>query len=358
MSVFVKVSNVSSLVTEDNLRELFQCCGGLKNMNIGIEEGKRIGCIEFEESHHADTALMLNGTELGDTALLVKTISAELAQPLLNKPVNKKQDDNLTEYERACKVMEEMMKGPNDNNDTRANEVKRTVYVGNLSKNVTPAMLREEFESIGEVVYIKFSARWQLTKFVPEDFGGNADFRYAFIEFATEEQARMAFSLHGKVLEGQAIKVGIAHNPIFKDDHLNAAKDNPMYSAKEAAKKLDGRYGDGGDASNRDRRSRRRSRSGDRSRGRRRRRRRSKRKRSRSRSRSAEKDDSQPKMFWDGYQWHFNDTKNEDIEEHVTSIIRSDIDAREPEVDTQQKMQNAAQEALKALQVAKGFGSY
>jgi len=63
-------------------------------------------------------------------------------------------------------------------------------------------------------------------------------------------------------------------------------------------------------------------------------------------------------MFWDGYQWHFNDTKNEDIEEHVTSIIRSDIDAREPEVDTQQKMQNAAQEALKALQVAKGFGSY
>merc|ERR1712034_306672 len=88
------------------------------------------------------------------------------------------------------------------------------------------------------------------------------------------------------------------------------------------------------------RRSReRRSRSNERSRNRRRRR---KRRRSRSRDRSDPDDDEEekPKMFWDGYQWHFNDTKtDDDLEEHVTSIIRSDVDAREPEVDTQQKMQ-------------------
>ena len=85
-------------------------------------------------------------------------------------------------------------------------------------------------------------------------------------------------------------------------------------------------------------------------------------------------------MFWDGYQWHFNDTKTDvttflflwfnpnhlftfivfedNLEEHVTSIIRSDVDAREPEVDTQQKMQNAAQEALKQLQMAKTFNRF
>ena len=39
----------------------------------------------------------------------------------------------------------------------------------------------------------------------------------------------------------------------------------------------------------------------------------------------------------------------------VTSIIRSDVDAREPEVDTQKKMENAAAEALKNLKMTRAF---
>merc|ERR1719499_985246 len=110
----------------------------------------------------------------------------------------------------------------------------------------------------------------------------------------------------------------------------------------------------------RDRRDRRRSRSGsrsrrDRSRGRRRRRRKGGRRR-RDRSISEEEEDEeQPKMFWDGYQWHFNDTNVEDVEEHVTSIIRNNADAKEPAIDTQKKMENAAEEALKSLKAMRAF---
>jgi len=340
---YVKIGNVSRLVSENNLHELFQCCGDLIQMKL-VTGDTSVACIKFAEEHHADTAMMLDKTELGDTKLDVSRISASEGQKLLDSQDNATK--TLSEYEQACQTMHDMMKGPSDAQEARNNEVKRTVYVGNLSKHCTPQMLRDEFSQIGEVVYIKFS--------------GNADFRYAFIEFATEQQARMSFTFHGKVIAGQAIKIGTAHNPIFKDDVNDA--DNPLYIAKRAAKKLETRLapkvGGRATSSSGGRRSReRRSRSNDRSRNRRRRR---KRRRSRSKDRSdTDEDEEKPKMFWDGYQWHFNDTKTDDnLEEHVTSIIRSDVDAREPEVDTQQKMQNAAQEALKQLQMAKTFNRF
>jgi len=325
---FIKVSNVSHLVTEENLRELFQCCGEMKNMKIRNEDGKRVACIEFAEAHHAETAHMLHGTELGDQKLHVANLGAEDGKALLED--DSKASRSLTEYEKACALMESMMKGPSGAQEARNDEVKRTVYVGNLSKHCTPQHLRDEFSQIGEVVYIKFS--------------GNADFRYAFVEFATEQQARMAFTYHGKVLAGQAIKIGTAHNPVFKDDVHDV--DSSMHDAKHALRRVERKHNLHGG-----RRRRRRSRS--RSKGRRRRRRR---RRDRSRDRSEDdEDEEQPKMFWDGYQWHFNDTKVEDIEEHVTSIIRSDVDAREPEVDTQKKMENAAAEALKNLKMTRAF---
>merc|ERR1719499_243082 len=133
-------------------------------------------------------------------------------------------DGKMTEYERACQLMQSMMEGPSGAQEARNDEVKRTVYAGNLSKHCTPQHLRDEFGQIGEVVYIKFSG----------NHSGNADFRYAFIEFATEQQARMAFTFHGKVIAGQAIKIGTAHNPVFKDDQA----DNSLSNAKRIASNL------------------------------------------------------------------------------------------------------------------------
>jgi len=325
---FVKVTRISDLVTKENLQELFQCCGDVNGLSLVLEEGKKVAYVEFSADHHVETAQMLNGTELGDAKLEIIKLKQEDARRMINK-MSGKSDRKMSEYEHAVEQMQKMMKGPSDAQEQRNNEVKRTIYVGNLSKHCTPSHLREEFGQIGEVVYIKFS--------------GNADFRYAFIEFATEQQTRMAFTFHGKVIAGQAIKIGTAHNPIFKDDAHD--EDNPLWQAKQAARKASRRHHD-------ERREQRERGSRSRDRGRRRRRRRRRRSRSRTRSHSEE----QQKMFWDGYQWHFNDTKDEDIEEHVTSIIRSDVDAPPNEVDQNEKMQNEAMKALRALQQNKSFG--
>jgi len=351
---FVKVSNISALVTEENLKELFECCGEILRLKLKVEEEeKRVCCIEFPDETHGQTALMLHGTEIGDSKLVVTLIDKTAAKTLLS---GKSSSGGLTEYEKACQFMQEMMEGPNGKKGVIDDEVKRTVYVGNLSRLCTPQILRDEFSSIGEVVYIKFSQ-------------GNNDFRYAFVEFATEGEARQAFSLHGRVVAGSTIKIGTAHNPIFKDDISD--QDNPLALAAKHAARLQSKVKH---TRGRDRRSR------DRDRGRRRRRRR-RRSRSRSKDRARDKDmerekmrereknatgikpesnkGKEPQMFWDGFQWHFNDTKIQDLEEHVTSVIRSDVDIRRMDpVDTETKMQNAAAQALKALQRAQKFTSY
>lgn len=79
-------------------------------------------------------------------------IGNEEARALLSE-----QGSKLTEYEKACQLMQTMMQGPNGDKGVVDDEVKRTVYVGNLSRLCTPQDLRNEFSPIGEVVYIKFS---------------------------------------------------------------------------------------------------------------------------------------------------------------------------------------------------------
>jgi len=44
-----------------------------------------------------------------------------------------------------------------------------------------------------------------------------------------------------------------------------------------------------------------------------------------------------------------------DVQEQVTSVIRSDVDVRREPVDLEKQMQNAAAEALKKLQQKKQF---
>jgi len=342
---YVKVTNVSLMVTEQNLRELFECCGEIRRLKLtaGADDNKRLCCVEFPDETHGNTALMLNGTEIGDSKLEVTLIGTEEARALLSEEGSK-----LTEYEKACQLMQTMMQGPNGDKGVVDDEVKRTVYVGNLSRLCTPQDLRNEFSPIGEVVYIKFSQ-------------GNNDFRYAFIEFATEQQAKAAFGLHGKVVAGSTIKIGTAHNPIFKDEISD--QDNPRALAAKHAARLKEKMDRRSDRDRRDhrrRRHRRRKTSRSRSRDRERDREREKMK-ERERTATGIKPDKiegskDPKMFWDGFQWHFNDTKLEDIEEHVTSVIRNDSDVRKVDpIDTETKMQNAAAEALRNLQRAKSF---
>jgi len=286
---YLKITGVSNLVTKDNLRELFQCCGVIQTLILIRNNENFIYLIQFKNESEAETAQMISNTELGDSRLVVERITDDEGKKLLSKiSTGKKTPKN--EYEEALNKMKEMMQGPMKNEGTVADEVQRTIYIGNLHNAVKGEQLRALFETVGDILYVKFS--------------GTSQFRYAFVEYATKEAAKAAFALHGTFLGGQSIKVGQAHNPIFKDD-VSMNSDANLRAAKKQIEKLTLKKQDRKSLSCDEKRQ-----SNDRNhRGRKRNKAKNKREKKRRRSNDGRKsrsnskiEDNQGGVFWDGFQ--------------------------------------------------------
>ncbi|CAG8690080.1 10884_t:CDS:2, partial [Racocetra persica] len=80
----VKVANISSLVTEPILKQLFEFLGDvtkIKLYNSPHGDGVQECTIEFKEAYSAITALHLTGVELGDRTLMVSSTTAPSGIP-------------------------------------------------------------------------------------------------------------------------------------------------------------------------------------------------------------------------------------------------------------------------------------
>jgi RNA recognition motif-containing protein len=76
------------------------------------------------------------------------------------------------------------------------------IYVGNLAPNVTEEMIRETFESFGQVT---------ATRVIKDKYSGQSR-GFGFVEMAEEAQAQAAIkSLNGKELLGKQISVKEAY---------------------------------------------------------------------------------------------------------------------------------------------------
>jgi len=343
----VLVSNISPLLEKHHLTELFGCCGEIKSAELTKNAmGERICKIEFAMPEHAIAAQFLSGTPLGDRALQVVTLNGDSSGSLASsaaQPVAEMKDGDPTP---VTPLMPNFQLGTNVSlpqplvvaAQKRAEEVARTVYVGNLNGVINEEHLRQFFKSCGDIIYIKLAG----------DAAQSA--RYAFIEFKELPSAQTALTLSGTMLGDRAIKVGKANNPIVKvggasgeptvqdPEKLEEAMERVRKLQKKISKKVEVEEKDGDPKdvkdtkdkdkkrSSRSRSKGRRSRSGSRhkkrssrSRGDRRRsrsrdnRRKSKRSRSRSWPRAVSSH-YKPKakkpqadysgMFWDGFQWN------------------------------------------------------
>jgi len=354
---YVKVSNISRSVKEENLSELFKCCGEVANLKCVNHQDQMVCIVEFADNEPAEVAISLHGIELGDTNLSVQGISDVEAKNILATSVST--DPAQSDYDKAVNKLKELMEDRTGSGMSLNNKSKRTVYVGNLAEEVTSHHLTKIFSSVGMVTDLKF--------------GGTPKYRYAFVEFATEESAKAAFGLHRTQLAGQTIKVGVSNTSIQRGDgHVHnfaASIKRATEAAKKAADKIsnpDG-YRDDRNRSRRDRSGRRRSRDrrsrdrgrrrGDRDRGRRRRRR--SRSRDRRGGREEEADDDADDnedgdRFFDGYFWHSKkDHKVDDVQAHVLGIIdtapKKKLYSNDAEVAKEQQIQDEAARALAAL---------
>ncbi|KPP78367.1 splicing regulatory glutamine/lysine-rich protein 1-like [Scleropages formosus] len=163
---------------------------------------------------------------------------------------------------------------------SKIDEIRRTVYVGNLNSQTTTAeQLLEYFKQVGEVKFVRMAGdETQPT-------------RFAFVEFADQESVSRALAFNGVMFGDRPLKINHSNNAIVKPPELTpqaAAKEleDVMKRVREAQSNIAAAIEPGDDSgkkhsmssSRRSRRSRSRSRSRSHSR--------SRRKRSRSRHRS------------------------------------------------------------------------
>ena len=105
-------------------------------------------------------------------------------------------------------------------------EIKRTIFVENISHDLTSEQLMAFFSGVGEVKYLRF---------VKDGEGGK---RYAFIEFTNLSSVPTALQYNGVLFGGKCLKVKYSKNPIIKPESERIASGkNPVRKAQRDAVK-------------------------------------------------------------------------------------------------------------------------
>ncbi|KAJ2114254.1 hypothetical protein IW146_003228 [Coemansia sp. RSA 922] len=87
---------------------------------------------------------------------------------------------------------------------TKAEEISRTIYVGNIASNVVEQQLMDFFSACGPVAYVKMAG------------DGLQPTRFAFVEFADMPTAQAALQMNGMMLADRPLKVNHSKNAINK----------------------------------------------------------------------------------------------------------------------------------------------
>lgn len=174
-------------------------------------DGLQEALVEFKDVSSAMTALHLSGTELGDRILVV---SANYGGLSVDNNVLSSQARgfapsgahpnltlrNTTPTASTAQVAALRALNPVINptvaqfDPQKAEEISRTVYIGNISSVVTEQELTHHFAACGPVAYVKMA-------------GDPAQpTRFAFLEFATVAGAHAALSMNGLILADRPLK--------------------------------------------------------------------------------------------------------------------------------------------------------
>ncbi|KAJ3019735.1 Protein srek1IP1 [Thoreauomyces humboldtii] len=199
-----QAGGVSPHVADAVLRSLFELLGPINHLRSYPSPGNaptKECQVEFAEASAAQTALHLTGVELGDRALFI-TMSGQHVPRLASQPSHPSGAasmplDAASSTSNVNHVILQL-------DPQKAEEIARTIYIGNISPLVTEDHLRSAFSDCGDVVAVKIAG--DVT----------AGSRFAFLEFANQQSAAVGLSLNGLVIADRALKVNFSKNAITK----------------------------------------------------------------------------------------------------------------------------------------------
>ncbi|KAJ1894008.1 hypothetical protein LPJ66_005435 [Kickxella alabastrina] len=238
MSCRIKVTNISKHVDKEILSKLFSFLGQVATLTIRpsvINPEVQEASVDFHDAASAKAALFLSGTELADRALIVAsedppTITAPItfahapaqhpihpvilpthaagtahAMPLANPAVVAQMAGRPRNLNAIPPLVQALIHPSILQFDPlKAEEISRTVYVGNIAAGVNEQQLMDFFSACGPVAYVKMAG------------DGMQPTRFAFVEFSEMATAQAALQMNGMMMADRPLKVNHSKNAINK----------------------------------------------------------------------------------------------------------------------------------------------
>ncbi|XP_014841223.1 PREDICTED: splicing regulatory glutamine/lysine-rich protein 1-like isoform X1 [Poecilia mexicana] len=248
----VQVTNLSSAVSSEQMRTLFGFLGDIEELrlyppdNTPLSFSSKVCYIKYRDPSSVGVAQHLTNTVFIDRALIVvpcaegkipeEAKALSLLAPaapvpslipgggLLPIPTPAPlQNLNLPLVNRITASLDPtasvLAQPPLIGNvdPTKIDEIRRTVYVGNLNSQTTTAeQLLEFFKQVGDVKFVRMAGdETQPT-------------RFAFVEFVEQDSVARALTLNGVMFGDRPLKVNHSNNAIVKPPEMT-----PQAAAKE-----------------------------------------------------------------------------------------------------------------------------
>ncbi|XP_016894299.1 splicing regulatory glutamine/lysine-rich protein 1 isoform X2 [Cynoglossus semilaevis] len=239
----VQVTNLSSAVSSEQMRTLFAFLGDIEELrlyppdNTPLSFSSKVCYVKYREPSSVGVAQHLTNTVFIDRALIVvpcaegkipeEAKALSLLAPatpvpslipgggLLPIPPPSPLQNISAGLETSSLSSQPPLMGNVD--PSKVDEIRRTVYVGNLNSQTTTAeQLLQFFKQVGDVKFVRMAGdETQPT-------------RFAFVEFVEQDSVARALTFNGVMFGDRPLKINHSNNAIVKPPELT-----PQAAAKE-----------------------------------------------------------------------------------------------------------------------------
>lgn len=230
----IQVTNVAPTATLDQMKTLFSFLGDIVNIELyhsdhNPETNFKVCFVEFAKPSSVLMAQHLTNVTFIDRTLIVLPYTSQSDIPDKDTALASISGSNLiTNFN--CGVVSQVVNGavagtqaiatidprltalslsqyphlPINTDPTKVEEIRRTVYIGNLDCTVPPEQVLDFFNDIGEVNYLRIAG------------DDTQPTRFAFVEFTHQSSIANALQHNGTMLGSRALKINHSNKPITK----------------------------------------------------------------------------------------------------------------------------------------------
>lgn len=257
----VQISNIAPSATLEQLAALLNYVGDIMNIELYQSDSNpefnfKVCFVEFAKSSSVSLAQHLTNTVFIDRALIVL--------PYYKREIPDRETalSNIADSKYAtsfnCGVVSQVMSGvggaqviatvdprltalglphypqlPVNTDPSRIEEIRRTVYIGNLDSTIPPDQVLKFFNDIGEVKYIRMAG------------DDTQPTRFAFVEFTNQSSVANALQHNGFALGSRPLKINHSNNAIVKPQ--------PKIETEDSSKRMQDNHSATREISSRDR---------------------------------------------------------------------------------------------------------